>query len=816
MRAVTQLVVSWAFLSWAVAEQTPQQILVQAATAGDTKLIEKALTEVDPNTTDALGRPVLHLAAASGSFEAVRALLWAGANPTAKDQTGNRAIDQFAPDPYNAIQLLLRCYAFVRENGVQNRKLQRKNLVLVSDNYVDFTHPGLSKNYWRNPAELNGRPGIDDDGNGFIDDVNGWNVMANRPPRSPNFNVNTPQEEAYVTYLLAEKSKLALGNQPPAVQSSVRNKLAASYTNPLVTSMGYHTLKSVGVDMSDLAYANMLTEASHGTHVAGLVVEGSDGKALVHTSDWGGFEPFNYQYSMLDYVKIFETSKTFNDFAVKHIDLYRDACLARGKRGSAYLKSTGAGVVNMSWSMAPTGRDAVTTAYNHYRERMNFPADLPAIDKMSEQQYNSVFSKPFQEARIAQAAAYALLFYENPDVLFVIAAGNSKENNDFMAPLPAYLSKFFPNVISVASHRPDKTISEFSSYGKHAVQIAALGENLRSTAIRGNYCVMQGTSMAAPLVAGVCAAMRLDYPSLSATDIRAIIMESAEVIPSMKDLVESGGVLNKAAAKALAVKRSAATFINLADVFKTLPNPRSNVTEFKPTRHSTVAVAGGVTDSLIVMTNADVRAKEMIIKSPRNFPNKEIDEAFRRNFRITAMGQSSHGHTIVMKTGTHSQKLLPFDQSTIASFQAQGFHIKALSGYAGKFSVMMEQDPTIISQRFSMPTPFTASRQQWILDRWNEGYTLTAVGGDDDPKNPENGFIFVMSKTTTPRVAQIFNHPAPWPAEWIQGRVKEGYGISSVAGIQGRYLVVMTKGLAGDIKVSKPGEVLQSWLTNPK
>lgn len=52
-------------------------------------------------------------------------------------------------------------------------------VVAVIDSGIDFNHPDLKANMWVNQAELNGKPGVDDDGNGIVDDIYGYNAVSN-------------------------------------------------------------------------------------------------------------------------------------------------------------------------------------------------------------------------------------------------------------------------------------------------------------------------------------------------------------------------------------------------------------------------------------------------------------------------------------------------------------------------------------------------------------------------------------------------------------------------------------------------------------
>ncbi len=62
-------------------------------------------------------------------------------------------------------------------------------IIAILDTGIDYEHPDLKNNIWINQAELNGLAGFDDDGNGFIDDVQGWNfVNSNNAPLDDNLH----------------------------------------------------------------------------------------------------------------------------------------------------------------------------------------------------------------------------------------------------------------------------------------------------------------------------------------------------------------------------------------------------------------------------------------------------------------------------------------------------------------------------------------------------------------------------------------------------------------------------------------------------
>lgn len=161
---------------------------------------------------------------------------------------------------------------------------------------------------------------------------------------------------------------------------------------------------------------------------------------------------------------------------------------------------------------------------------------------------NMSFGKPFtwDKKSVDDAIIYAM----RKDVLFIHAAGNDADDLDQTPyyPIPTYVNgngkaeAFL--VVGASGPKDDNTLmAAFSNYGQHTVDVFAPGVDIYST-YPGGYKIWSGTSMAAPVVAGVAALIREYYPKLSAVQVKEIIMNSVIKRDILKDKCVSGGVVN--------------------------------------------------------------------------------------------------------------------------------------------------------------------------------------------------------------------------------------------------------------------------------
>lgn len=494
----------------------------------------------DPNSRDATGLAPLEVAARSGNFELCKFLLWHGAK--ASDRNGKSLAD-LAPKPEdpstpNVLNHLLRAHYFFQQICRPVQPVKRPNLVAIYEPAVDYNHPAIRPNYYINKAEQTGQKGVDDDNNGFVDDVYGWASRANAPfvlndAQRKAMSENFVLAEPWIKLYNAEAIRPADKKADPAYRA-----LRDSYQNPLARVFG----ESDG--HSDYDFLMKVVELSHGTHVAGIVLSNSNHKALVHAVSWGTFgkdEAFPEEWNIYYNVGL--------DGLVKELeDQLRPIYVKAGVRGSDYLRAISPGVVNASMGMyfAAARRMAGNLVKDFAKHSTNEISD-DEIQLRTEQLATEIY--------FYRSIPRALAGAENPDTLFVVSAGNDDSNNDETLQSPAYLSRYLPNTIAIAAATSDDgQITSFSNYGTNSVNLGAWGLDVLSHGFGVSDVYMSGTSQAAPAVSGVAALLRSKFPKLTAAKVRRILENSGTWSSHWAKYTKSGALLDAERAVKLAAE----------------------------------------------------------------------------------------------------------------------------------------------------------------------------------------------------------------------------------------------------------------------
>ncbi len=491
-----------------------------------------------------------------------------------------------------------------KKSGMQTDKAYKKILknkkgetviVAVIDSGVDIEHEDLKDVIWTNKDEIPGN-GIDDDKNGYIDDVHGWNFLGGKDGR----NANDAQLE--VTRIYARLDKKFAGKDAKdispedardyekylEVKKVVEDELASAtmqmkqiaQMKEIYTKLNDTFSEKYGKDYTKKDLKKALKDPEM-KEVAETLIKfkamGLNEKALDRALEH--FESsVKYHYNK-DFTEdreiIGDNPSDFSDTDYGNNDVEGPDAL-HGTHCSgivAAVRNNGIGsngvadnVLIMPVRAVPNGDE---------RDKDIALAVRYAVDNGA-QIISMSFGKGYSEndEEVIKAFRYA----EDKGVLLVHAAGNSSKDNDRGGnyPTPKYpsMDKKFSNWLEVgASTRYKKKLAaSFSNYGDTIVDVFAPGLEIYSTVPQSEYLTIQGTSMACPMVSGTAAVLKSYYPSLSMVEIKEIIKESVYDVSkkktpkpggTKKDLVEfgtlsnTGGIVNVYNAVKLAEKKVA-------------------------------------------------------------------------------------------------------------------------------------------------------------------------------------------------------------------------------------------------------------------
>ena len=397
------------------------------------------------------------------------------------------------------------------------KKKESKTVIVgVIDSGVDIEHEDLKGKIWINTGEIAGN-GIDDDNNGYIDDIHGWNFLGNAAGEHVNdarlektrilaslmnkydgIDPNSiEQDDEFKLYLKVkeevngERSQFEqymgmLDQLPEGAQKYIKSQMDYNL------NVDFDDRSLIGDDpddFSDVVYGNADVEgpdALHGTHVSGII-------GAVRGNELGGD-------GVAENVKIMVLR------AVPNGDEFdKDIALA-----VRYAVDNGADVINMSFGKA----------YSPHQKEV-----------------------------------YAAFKYaDKKGVLLIHAAGNDAKDIDVEPNFPtskySFQDKPLDHFVTIGASTKDKgaeLVASFSNYGAIGVDVFAPGFEIYNAVPQSEYMNLQGTSMAAPMVAGAAAMLKSYYPELSMKEIKEVLYSTSVKYPKVEGFADksvSGGVVN--------------------------------------------------------------------------------------------------------------------------------------------------------------------------------------------------------------------------------------------------------------------------------
>ena len=422
-------------------------------------------------------------------------------------------------------------------------------IVGVVDSGIDIDHEDLVDSKWINSDEIAGN-NIDDDKNGYVDDINGWNFLGGEGEATPEqlevtriykklsekFEGKTEDQIAAVDkteYALYQKVKKDFEKR---VEEANKNyEYYTSIQKMLVDSDEYAQKKFNKTDYT-IEDLNTLPAEDQNPLLMRVI---SSGGTVQEAQDQlkGDIDYYGSQVKTMYNLDFNGRTTSDNPYDIKDVP-YGNAFVIGSKDDELH----GTHVSGIILATRDNGKGMNGVANNVKLLSVRAVPDGDEYDKdvalalryavdNGAKVINMSFGKSYSPN--AEWVYDAIKYAASKDVLLVHAAGNDNKNIDKSDNFPNdtenKINEFADNVITIGAmtrHYDEDLVATFSNYGKLNVDLFAPGLEIYATVPKDEYKSLQGTSMAAPEVAGVAALVRSYYPQLSASQVKHILMNS--------------------------------------------------------------------------------------------------------------------------------------------------------------------------------------------------------------------------------------------------------------------------------------------------
>lgn len=470
-------------------------------------------------------------------------------------------------------------------------------VVAIIDSGIDIDHEDLKGVLWTNPREVAGN-GIDDDKNGYIDDIHGWNFIGGKAGEVnedtyeltrefmrldkqfaaiPENKVPGKKRKEYERYR-ALKDKFTRLRDENRDEYEYYKKLSrnlnlsldtlrATLKTERITSETIDTFHSTTPTLSFAkGFARLLlSNADPGTELSKIKKDLDE--AVEHYRvivEYGYNTDFDSRALVGDnYADVRERYYGNNNVEGPEPShgTHVAGIVAADRTNGLGVNGIADNVRIMSVRAVPNGDERDKDVANAIRYAVDNGARI----------INMSFGKSISpdKAVVDEAVAYA----EKKGVLLIHGSGNEKKDNDQEGNFPTAnyangkQAKNWLEVGATASGTGKDFVADFSNYGKKSVDVFAPGVDIYSTVPNNGYEEKSGTSMAAPVVTGIAALLWSYFPELTAPQVADIIKASTRKFDRLtvnkpgggetefSALSNTGGLVNAYTAVSLALAR---------------------------------------------------------------------------------------------------------------------------------------------------------------------------------------------------------------------------------------------------------------------
>ncbi len=381
--------------------------------------------------------------------------------------------------------------------------------VAVTDSGTDFSHSWLKGRELVNSREIAGNR-VDDDRNGKVDDLTGWNFVDGYG------RVFFPEHlQSLDTSIFKYFEVIA------RIQSESPTREDQQFWEDNVSNLKPEDKRRLD------ARLNFYGQYAHSTHVSGIIASLSPSSKIMSNRVFPDTPP---ESQLMSNQKTQTTSMAAKKIGPADIFYKIFAALNNGafKQVGGYLKERQIDVANYSLGVSLQTIAKLVLGLRGIKEPT--PEQLSNETRRAAAQF------------IPEGEKWMAI---TPGTLFVVAAGNEGSDNDAMPTFPANVR--VDNSITVAATNGISKLAKFSNYGAKSVDIAAPGVAIISSVPaldQKQLLPMSGTSMAAPYVAGVAAKMKEINARLSSRDLKKMLMSTVDRKDWLKGKVLSEGLVN--------------------------------------------------------------------------------------------------------------------------------------------------------------------------------------------------------------------------------------------------------------------------------